>query len=947
MSTDYYQKENATVRVGHELQARGWKLFGYKEDQSDGRTDYWSPARWDGIATRDAYPGVVVVVNVSDYKVKQSSGKDQVRVSYEPGDSCAACAGTGVAPNALTWEQAQTNQEHSHRVLHDKAQGLGTARIFDGHGWSLINRSDYDKDGRPKCLECHGRGHHMREVKTVEFTWPTFKANPPSRMWHIEHNGRIIANGQGFNKCGSSIDSQATCAVKAVCDEIEAAAKRTLRPISEAATTSAADPSLWGDELATVATGGKITVYAEHDLVKGWTYIKLIPRIERDEYDAFRAAFNLNWHRMRRQPVLYRLVSATDLARHFGPVEGQPDTPKAQMPEAELPDLRPAPVAAMAPAVEPTPEPTPVDVEAPAPAVATLVDESAYSSFIEEFAASVWGSEDEADQAMAVRAAALEIAGWHTFRTKTLRGQGRNLTRVHVLKVNIPGRHTPIQFCADVSKGTVRPTALSPDMHLRFLAVRPGCGKFYDDTNLGVINFAADTDRYSVLAVLTSKAEALLAQIAREGLALSTTVYTSAEQAEADAQAALTPSPTAAAETAPATEPTAAPAPVAETAPATTASQHPDAPGNGRPPLFYEDYLDADWGTTPKARKAAEARAADLIELGWKASCSRNTDSRKKGYTVSARDPNTGTIVVRISLCDSGDDSNPFMERRITPESRAAKAAVATTEAPANAEAAPIEEPVAEMAPTTHEPTKAPATNTEITPIARIKQMRADLATIRAKKAQAKAERGDAIKVVEEETAAWIKLCNYQAAFIKAQGEPLGLREMFVIREWGDVALAKRARDLRARALRGAGWKVETSKADGAFYISADHPLYDGVCGTNGSTPITPANIEQQFKPLVGLAVIAASAVPVAAAAAPTTTEALVAVEAPAPTPEPINAATSDEAPRPLAGPTLAVQAAPIPNLGHIPPLVAPAMNGKGKKAKKGNDGPLQQLSLF
>ena len=70
MATDFYGKQRATVNIGMALQQRGWQLLGFRADTSDSMSDYHNPARWDGIATHDAYPGVLVAVNVNEYTVK-------------------------------------------------------------------------------------------------------------------------------------------------------------------------------------------------------------------------------------------------------------------------------------------------------------------------------------------------------------------------------------------------------------------------------------------------------------------------------------------------------------------------------------------------------------------------------------------------------------------------------------------------------------------------------------------------------------------------------------------------------------------------------------------------------------------------------------------------------------------------------------------------------------
>ena len=54
-NNNYYEFKDAKVAIAMELVKRGWKLYGFHEDESDWMTDYWSPAWWEGIATKDGH----------------------------------------------------------------------------------------------------------------------------------------------------------------------------------------------------------------------------------------------------------------------------------------------------------------------------------------------------------------------------------------------------------------------------------------------------------------------------------------------------------------------------------------------------------------------------------------------------------------------------------------------------------------------------------------------------------------------------------------------------------------------------------------------------------------------------------------------------------------------------------------------------------------------------
>ena len=49
MST-YYDYRDVKVMIAHKLMSmEGWKVYGYKKDESDSMIDYYSPANWNEI----------------------------------------------------------------------------------------------------------------------------------------------------------------------------------------------------------------------------------------------------------------------------------------------------------------------------------------------------------------------------------------------------------------------------------------------------------------------------------------------------------------------------------------------------------------------------------------------------------------------------------------------------------------------------------------------------------------------------------------------------------------------------------------------------------------------------------------------------------------------------------------------------------------------------------
>lgn len=54
------EKRRGVANIGKGLEAKGWVLFGWHDDQSDAMTDYYHPESWDGLAVKNGY---IVVVN--------------------------------------------------------------------------------------------------------------------------------------------------------------------------------------------------------------------------------------------------------------------------------------------------------------------------------------------------------------------------------------------------------------------------------------------------------------------------------------------------------------------------------------------------------------------------------------------------------------------------------------------------------------------------------------------------------------------------------------------------------------------------------------------------------------------------------------------------------------------------------------------------------------------
>ncbi len=139
----------------HILKEKGWKVFGYKKDESDAMTDYFSPANWEGIAVKDGFVLLVDMYNTS------LSGHEKKEKTYVADYSKIAKL------KALRDDTASTQNEKASCDAQIK-------RIFE---------------------------KEEKETRVI-YEFPTFNfSNPGNSSWHIEKDGLIIAMGTGLYSC--------------------------------------------------------------------------------------------------------------------------------------------------------------------------------------------------------------------------------------------------------------------------------------------------------------------------------------------------------------------------------------------------------------------------------------------------------------------------------------------------------------------------------------------------------------------------------------------------------------------------------------------------------------------------------------------------------------------------------------------------------------------------
>ena len=151
----YYDNQESVANIYVGLVERGWKCYGYKADESDSMTDYWSPARWDGIAEKN---GFVLLVDV--YSTSQS-GYKKTKQGYTPDYDKISKLKATINDKAASPNEKEASQ-----------------KIID---------SMYSK---------------QKESTIIVSEYPTFShANPKGCNWHIEKDGNIIAKGKGAFQC--------------------------------------------------------------------------------------------------------------------------------------------------------------------------------------------------------------------------------------------------------------------------------------------------------------------------------------------------------------------------------------------------------------------------------------------------------------------------------------------------------------------------------------------------------------------------------------------------------------------------------------------------------------------------------------------------------------------------------------------------------------------------
>lgn len=167
--SNYYDYREVKVMIAHKLMnMEGWKVYGYKEDESDSMTDYYSPASWGGVAEKNGY-----ILCVDVYKASEGQEIRQYNKNNEYNN-----------PNIMskieqlknfTTDRGATEAEEAtaKKKIEILSQKMQDERETNNNNYVIVGRI------------------------------PSHQAHPPRCNWHIEKDGIIVAKGNGILKYSS------------------------------------------------------------------------------------------------------------------------------------------------------------------------------------------------------------------------------------------------------------------------------------------------------------------------------------------------------------------------------------------------------------------------------------------------------------------------------------------------------------------------------------------------------------------------------------------------------------------------------------------------------------------------------------------------------------------------------------------------------------------------
>lgn len=149
----YGDKQDSLVAIMEGLTYRGWLIYGFKPDKSDSMTDYYDPARWEGIAVKNGY--ILVVDGYQNGKI----GGSFIHQSYDAKIKKKLQKLYALRDNHAASEGEKANAQD---IINSLSQKVTTEIMVES--------------GSPEV---------------------TYQKNPGNTKWHIERDGKIIDKGTG------------------------------------------------------------------------------------------------------------------------------------------------------------------------------------------------------------------------------------------------------------------------------------------------------------------------------------------------------------------------------------------------------------------------------------------------------------------------------------------------------------------------------------------------------------------------------------------------------------------------------------------------------------------------------------------------------------------------------------------------------------------------------
>ncbi|WP_091019879.1 MULTISPECIES: hypothetical protein [Paenibacillus] len=230
----YLDKQEAKVNIMYRLVDAGWKVFGYKQDESDSMVDYYSPASWSGVATKNGY---VLLVDVCKYNLSDS-GREVRKYDYNK-QSYAANSRIEKLTATMNDAASTENEKASCAVLIEKEKEKA----------------------------------NVEPTYTVIETYPTFAfANPKGASWHIEKDGQIIAKGNGVYATNTyDWENKEKTATQQKEEKVMSLIKRIEKALTDA---DALKPEIVKVPVKTIqAVEKSISEVTEADIKEGFTFV--------------------------------------------------------------------------------------------------------------------------------------------------------------------------------------------------------------------------------------------------------------------------------------------------------------------------------------------------------------------------------------------------------------------------------------------------------------------------------------------------------------------------------------------------------------------------------------------------------------------------------------------------------------------------------------------------